>query len=259
MSARAHTTPLLLSIGAVASAWVLLQVAGPPLAGIGGPLWGPALVDGVAIGTVALAGAVAARTAGLGTGLGLPSRRAAVLGVVTGLGLPGLGGLVALALGQGTPTPATPCPTGALAPLLVASALVPGVCEELLLRGVVMDAVRRIAPGRVAVLVTALASGALHAGPISQAAAVAGGIVLGVLALRTRSAWPAAIAHVVGNAGILAAARVGLALPLPVLVAGAAIALAAALLATPPPDSPARIRPMVGHPTTGVLPAGRAS
>ncbi len=87
--------------------------------------------------------------------------------------------------------------------VLIASALAPGLCEELLHRGVLLPALRARA-GAVAALVTSTALFAvMHLEPARIAATALIGLVAGVLALATRSLWPAVTLHVVNNTAAL--------------------------------------------------------
>lgn len=106
---------------------------------------------------------------------------------------------------------------GDVAYVLVARALVPGVCEELLHRGLVLGA---LAPrlGRVgAVAVVTALFAALHLEPARMVSAATVGVVAGALAVWSRSVWPAIVVHAVNNAVALA---LGLGLAPPV---GAAV------------------------------------
>lgn len=106
-------------------------------------------------------------------------------------------------------------PSGPLDALLslVAIALAPAVCEELLFRGVVLPALARPLGAAAAVLVSALLFGAIHldatAGTLSLYRvpfAVAVGIGLGALRLRAGSTTAAVVAHALLNAATFAAA-----------------------------------------------------
>jgi membrane protease YdiL (CAAX protease family) len=229
---RERFTDLGIALGAVLAAWMLLQSVGPGLRALGGATWGPALVGLSAVGVPAVAGTWAAVQRGTDSGWARPAWGALLAGLVVGVGLPGVGGFVLIVL---DPTgPEAGGPTGSLLPLLCAWAIVPALCEEALLRGVVMGAVRRAASPGLAVAVAALASGALHAGWASQAAAVAQGAVLGLIAVRARSLWPAVLAHAAGNTGVLLIVRTGADLPVPLLATGATVAVIAALVAPRP-------------------------
>lgn len=121
---------------------------------------------------------------------------------------------------------------GDVAYVLVARALVPAVCEELLHRGLVLGA---LAPrlGRVSalVVVTALFA-ALHLEPARMVSAAAVGLVAGALALWSRSVVPAITVHAVNN-GVALALGLGLIPSVSVAIArhpDGALAVAAALV-----------------------------
>ncbi|MBM4389547.1 MAG: CPBP family intramembrane metalloprotease [Deltaproteobacteria bacterium] len=152
-------------------------------------------------------------------------------GLVVGLCLPGL----ALTVGQ-LQGLVLDAPSGLLAGLLepttpiwwslLCLAVLPAICEELLFRGAFLGLWRR-PPGRwQAVLATALAFGAMHASIFRLAPTAALGVVLGALALRSRSVVPGIAAHGLNN-GIAVLGGYGfLSLePGPVAWTGAAAAL----------------------------------
>lgn len=94
-----------------------------------------------------------------------------------------------------------------LAGLIAIAAVLPGLVEEALFRGVILTGLRRHCSGAAAVLVSALLFAALHLDPWRFLPQLALGVLLGWLALRTGSCWPAALAHAVHNAGVLVLAR----------------------------------------------------
>lgn len=98
-----------------------------------------------------------------------------------------------------------PGPTGALLTVMAVAVLGP-VLEELLLRGVVLGAVRDRFGDWPAILVSALAFAALHASLWSLLPLTVLGVGLGWLATRSRSLWPAIAAHVLYNGVLVAAA-----------------------------------------------------
>ena len=93
-------------------------------------------------------------------------------------------------------------PTGALdgvASLLVI-AILPGLCEELVVRGALLPALARgLGPGG-AVVVSAVLFAAMHADPYRFFFTLTIGLVLGRLRLRTGSLLPPVLAHVTLNA-----------------------------------------------------------
>jgi sodium transport system permease protein len=83
--------------------------------------------------------------------------------------------------------------------LLLAVALIPAVCEEFLFRGFVLSAFDRPGRSHVAVLLSAVAFGAVHMIPHQVFYATLLGLVLGLLAIRTGSIWPGLTFHAVFN------------------------------------------------------------
>ena len=83
--------------------------------------------------------------------------------------------------------------------LLLAVALTPAVCEEFLFRGFVLSAFDRPGRGHVAVVLSAVAFGAVHMIPHQVFYATLLGLVLGLLAIRTGSIWPGLTFHAVFN------------------------------------------------------------
>lgn len=83
--------------------------------------------------------------------------------------------------------------------ILVASALVPAICEELLHRGILLPSLAaRIGRPLALVVVTALFA-VMHIEPARMVSASVVGLAAGLLALRTGSVWPAVILHVLNN------------------------------------------------------------
>lgn len=96
---------------------------------------------------------------------------------------------------------------------LIAIAVAPGVCEELLFRGLVLDALRSRLRTSGAVLSSAVLFGAIHLDFSSTGAtlyrvpfAIAVGVGFALLRLRTGSIFPAMVAHALVNATTFAAA-----------------------------------------------------
>ncbi len=95
--------------------------------------------------------------------------------------------------------PAMPLPL-----VIAANALAPGLCEELLHRGMLLGA---LAPrlGRVAAIaITTVLFAALHLEPARMATAALLGLAAGILAVWARSVWPAVVLHGVNNTVALA-------------------------------------------------------
>lgn len=89
-------------------------------------------------------------------------------------------------------------PLDALVSVLVIAVL-PGVCEELVVRGVLLPSLARSLGGArgawLAILASALLFGAIHLDPYRLSFTVALGAVFGFLRLRTGSLWPSVLAH----------------------------------------------------------------
>lgn len=96
-------------------------------------------------------------------------------------------------------------PFGAFLTFAAVAVLGP-VLEELLLRGVVLGAVRLRFGMWAAIAVSALAFAALHASLWSLLPLTVLGVGLGWLAVKSRSLWPAIVAHVIYNAVLVGAA-----------------------------------------------------
>jgi len=83
---------------------------------------------------------------------------------------------------------------------LVVIAILPGLCEELVVRGALLPSlVGRLGPGG-AIVGSAFLFAAMHADPYRFLFTLAIGLVLGLLRLRTGSLWPPVLAHVTLNA-----------------------------------------------------------
>lgn len=84
--------------------------------------------------------------------------------------------------------------------LILLTAVLPGIAEEALFRGVILHGLRRRLPAWAAVLLTAAAFACLHFSPWRLLPQLCLGCLLGWLTLRCGSCWPAAVAHAVHNA-----------------------------------------------------------
>ena len=83
--------------------------------------------------------------------------------------------------------------------LLVLLAVLPAVCEELAFRGFILSGLRRRNPTSGAILIGAVLFGAFHLNPYQFPNAVALGVVLGMLALGSRSILPGMVFHLANN------------------------------------------------------------
>ncbi|MFM2089784.1 MAG: hypothetical protein RLZZ127_273 [Planctomycetota bacterium] len=97
---------------------------------------------------------------------------------------------------------------GGLPLLLLLVAVVPGVCEELACRGLLLHAVARSLGPRVAVWTSAIVFAALHGSEYRFLPQLVLGLVLGMLTLRTGSVLPAMVVHAVHNGLAVAAMTV---------------------------------------------------
>jgi membrane protease YdiL (CAAX protease family) len=83
---------------------------------------------------------------------------------------------------------------------LTVIALLPAVCEELVMRGVLLPSLAVPLGAAPAILVTAAAFALIHFDPIRLLFTFVLGLLLGLLRLRTRSLWPPVIVHSTLNA-----------------------------------------------------------
>jgi sodium transport system permease protein len=91
-----------------------------------------------------------------------------------------------------------------LAPTLLAVALIPALCEELLFRGVITGALARPAGRFAAVALSAALFAGYHLTLVQLAPIFLLALWLGALRLAARSVWPAVLAHALNNTlGIL--------------------------------------------------------
>ena len=92
-------------------------------------------------------------------------------------------------------------PTGALDALVsvMVIAVAPGVCEEIVTRGVLLPSLVRPLGRTLAILASAFLFAAMHADVYRFLFTFAIGVVLGVLRLRTGSLWPPILAHATLN------------------------------------------------------------
>ncbi|HUQ03005.1 MAG TPA: CPBP family intramembrane glutamic endopeptidase [Kofleriaceae bacterium] len=97
---------------------------------------------------------------------------------------------------------ATRAVTGSSASLpwvLVASALVPGTCEEILHRGVLLPSLAARMGRPLALVAVTTLFAVMHIEPARMVSAACVGLVAGLLAIRTGSVWPAVVLHIVNN------------------------------------------------------------
>lgn len=96
-----------------------------------------------------------------------------------------------------------------LALILVAFAVAPGICEELAFRGFILTGFSRNGRTRVAIGLSALAFGVMHMIPQQVFNATLLGIVLGLVALRSKSLLPGVIFHFLFNSLAVLRERAG--------------------------------------------------
>jgi membrane protease YdiL (CAAX protease family) len=82
---------------------------------------------------------------------------------------------------------------------LLAIAVVPALCEEITMRGALARSLQPLG-ARTAVVISAVAFAAFHMSFLRLGPTFTLGLVLGVLALRTGTIWPAVVAHLANNA-----------------------------------------------------------
>ncbi|MGC4113536.1 MAG: type II CAAX endopeptidase family protein [Myxococcales bacterium] len=96
--------------------------------------------------------------------------------------------------------------------VVVSLGLFAPVCEEIAFRGWIQPILGARSSGTWSVVLTAILFAILHLDPIGMAARIELGVLFGLLALWTRSLWPAIAAHAANNliaAGLLVAALTG--------------------------------------------------
>jgi len=84
-------------------------------------------------------------------------------------------------------------------PIFLAFALLPAVCEETAFRGFILSGLRQGVSARNAVVFSAIFFGLSHTILQQSITAFAAGLVLGTIALATRSLWPCIAFHAVHN------------------------------------------------------------
>ncbi|HEY3447563.1 MAG TPA: type II CAAX endopeptidase family protein [Myxococcales bacterium] len=102
--------------------------------------------------------------------------------------------------------------TGELVLVVVALGIFAPLCEEIGFRGWIQPVLRARHGELKAVIITGILFAALHLDPIGMAARIELGVLFGLLAVWTRSLWPAIAAHAANNliaAGLLVAALTG--------------------------------------------------
>ena len=98
---------------------------------------------------------------------------------------------------------------GSLPVEIVVFAATPAICEEALFRGALLSGLRRALPVSTAIVVQAIAFGLFHLDPARLVPTTLLGLLLGLLATRTRSLWPGVLMHFANNALVLSASHLG--------------------------------------------------
>ncbi|MAE62817.1 MAG: hypothetical protein CMJ18_00975 [Phycisphaeraceae bacterium] len=167
-----------------------------------------------------------------------------------GVGLTlGVAALQRLVLGEPDASALGPLPdlfAESLVVLILVAAVVPGIAEELLFRGLVLQGFRSAAKDRGAIIISAVLFGVFHLSIHRFFPQATLGLLLGVLAVQTRSIWPSVVAHAVHNGVLVSWAKIAndgeraeveepiMLYPVGVLVAVAALYIARRFRAEPP-------------------------
>jgi sodium transport system permease protein len=146
-----------------------------------------------------------------GLALGSPVPVGWLAGVLVGVGAVGVSAgllwLQSLFLGEPDDSAFAPMIEGIrewpLWQTLLIMAVLPGIAEELLFRGLVLQAFRSLSGHRGAVVVSALVFAAFHMNVHRFFPQAGFGLMAGFLVLRTGSLWPAVVAHVVHNSVLI--------------------------------------------------------
>jgi sodium transport system permease protein len=88
-------------------------------------------------------------------------------------------------------------------------AIAPGVCEELAFRGFILNGFARSARPSVAIVLSSIAFGVVHMVPQQVFNATLVGLVLGLIAIRSRSLIPGVLFHALYNGSEVLRSRAG--------------------------------------------------
>ena len=83
--------------------------------------------------------------------------------------------------------------------IILAVGIMGPIAEEICFRGGIFNAMRRDSNSIAAVIVSSLLFGAMHMIPFQICYATLVGVILGVICVVTKSAWPAILVHIVNN------------------------------------------------------------
>jgi sodium transport system permease protein len=93
--------------------------------------------------------------------------------------------------------------------MLLAMAVAPGICEELAFRGFILSGFARSARPSVAIVLSSIAFGVVHMVPQQVFNATLVGLVLGLIAIRSRSLIPGVLFHAIYNGSEVLRSRAG--------------------------------------------------
>lgn len=105
--------------------------------------------------------------------------------------------LLGVNLPAANPTP--PSSIGVFLVALFSGAVLPGIFEEFLHRGVILKGLRDTRKDTQAIIISALLFSLMHAYIFQTAYTFVGGIIFAVLAIKTRSIYPSIIVHFMNN------------------------------------------------------------
>jgi sodium transport system permease protein len=89
-------------------------------------------------------------------------------------------------------------------------AITPAVCEELLFRGALLSGLRRAVPAPTAIVLQAILFGLFHMDPVRLVPTTVLGLLLGYVAVQSRSLLPGALLHAANNGCAILIAHFGL-------------------------------------------------
>ena len=125
-----------------------------------------------------------------------------ILFFIMTIGVSYINQLILLLMGYNIPT-YTEEAAGGIGLFLLAlftTAVLPGICEEFLNRGLVLRGLRDTMQDKYAIIISALIFGLLHANVRQTLYTLAGGIIFATLTVKTKSIYPAMIIHFMNNA-----------------------------------------------------------
>jgi membrane protease YdiL (CAAX protease family) len=90
--------------------------------------------------------------------------------------------------------------TGFLLPVVLLIGITPSICEEILFRGFLQPRLTRLMPAWSGVVLASIAFAAMHVDPVHVIGVIPLGLWLGFLSYKSRSLFPAMLAHLTNNA-----------------------------------------------------------